>query len=166
MKEDYRKIVDNNKGTGRKRKSCKFFDKLDKILAAKPMTKTTSVISPELGLINHSNDEQFVGISPKSDSLEIRKNGSFVLKDDDVSVSDNAAQTEHCSTSTLYPVGEPNTINTRKNVDEKVVKQSASKRKKSATKLKRSLETVIGNFIEGQKEMEARYIELEEKQMG
>lgn len=146
LKKDYRKIVDNNNVTGRKRKSCKFFDELDKILAAKPATKPTLVISSELGRSDHSDDEQFVGISPISDSLE---NGSYVLKDNDVTASDNAAQTEHCSTSTPSPVGEPNTINKRKNVDVKVVKQPALKRKKSATKLERSLETVIGKFMEG-----------------
>ena len=44
---------------------------------------------------------------------------------DDVTASDNAAQTECCSTSMPSPVGEPNTINKRKNVDVKVVKQPA-----------------------------------------
>ena len=164
LKKDYRKICDNNNATGRKQKSCKFFDELDKILAAKPVTKPTLVISSELGLSDHSDDKQFVGISPISDSLEIGENGSCVLKDDDVSASDNAAQTEHCSTSTPSPVGEPNTINKRKNVDENIVKQLALKRKKTATKLERSLETVTGKFMEGQREMEARYNELEEKQ--
>lgn len=136
---------------------------MDKILAAKLATNQTLVISSELGLSDHFDDEQFLEISLISDSLEIGENGSSVLKDDDISASDNAAQTEHCSTSTPFPVGEPNTINKRKNVNEKVVKQPALKRKKSATKMERSLETVIGKFMEAQKEMEARYIELEEK---
>ena len=164
LKKDYRKIADNNNMTGRKRKSCKFFDELDKILAAKLATKPTLVISSELGLSDHSDDEQLVGISPISDSLEIGKNGSSVLKDNDVSASDNAAQTERCSIATQSPVGEPNTINKRKNVDVKVVKQPALKRKKSATKLERSLETVIGKFMEGQRNTNERYIELEKSE--
>ena len=130
LKKDYRKIVDKNNVTGRKQKFCKFFDELGKILAAKLATKPTLVISPELGLSDHSDDKHFVGISLISDSLEISENGSSVLEDDDVSASDNAAQIEHCSTSTPSPVGEPNTNNKRKNVDEKIVKQPASKRKK------------------------------------
>ena len=165
LKKDYRKIVDNNNVTRRKRKSCKFFDELDKILAAKPATKPTLVISSELGRSDHSDDEQFVGISPISDSLEIGENGSYVLKDNDVTASDNAAQTERCSTSTPSPLGEPNTINKRKNVDVKVVKQPALKRKKRATKLERSLETVIGKVMEGERDTEKRYIELEKKRM-
>ena len=137
---------------------------MDKILAAKLATKPTLVISSELGLSDHSDDEQLVGISPISDSLEIGKNGSSVLKDNDVSASDNAAQTERCSIATQSPVGEPNTINKRKNVDVKVVKQPALKRKKSATKLERSLETVIGKFMEGQRNTKERYIELEKSE--
>ena len=43
--------------------------------------------------------------------------------------------------------------------------KAPTKRKKSTTRLEKSLETVIDKFMEGQKEMEARYLELEEKRI-
>lgn len=42
---------------------------------------------------------------------------------------------------------------------------STAKRRKPATKLEKSLELVIGKFMDGQRELESKFLELEEKQM-
>ena len=39
------------------------------------------------------------------------------------------------------------------------------KKKKLATRLERSLEAVVGKFMDGQKEMESRYIQWEEMEL-
>ena len=38
LKKQYREVKDNNKETGRGRKSCKFFNELDSILGHRPAT--------------------------------------------------------------------------------------------------------------------------------
>ena len=58
LKKDYRKTADNNNVTGKKRKTCKFFDELDNILGIKPATKPSVIMSSEDGLQDDSDNEQ------------------------------------------------------------------------------------------------------------
>ena len=44
LKTQYREIKDNNGKTGRGRQSCKFFDKLDKILGHRPASVPSAVL--------------------------------------------------------------------------------------------------------------------------
>ena len=44
LKQNYKKIKDNNNKSGNNRKTCKYFEELDKILGDRPITTPPSVI--------------------------------------------------------------------------------------------------------------------------
>lgn len=156
LKKDYRKVIDNNNETGRNRRSCKFFEEMDAILGVKPATKPSLTISSESGLPSDSGGDDDVQLSPVSDSVV---NDAFIKLDNEDVLDDNEVP--------------PTSSDTSDSVSKKKFKLKAerptqskpTKRRKPATRLEKSLELVIGKFMEGQKDMEARYIDLEEKRM-
>ena len=159
LKKAYRKVVDNNNFTGRKRKSCKFFDELDAILGVKPATKPSLDISSETGLPSDLSDDEDTAFSPMPTSSNISSGGQSGDNDPVVEDDNSSGPPSSSSASVSGSSGE------RKKLNDQKASKLPSKRKKPATKLEKSLETVIGKFMEGQKEMESRYMELEEKRM-
>ena len=49
LKKEYRVVKDNNKETGRGRKTCKFFSELDRILGHRPATVPASLLDTGAG---------------------------------------------------------------------------------------------------------------------
>ena len=156
LKKMYRKVVDNNNFTGRK--SRKFFEELDAIFRVKPATKPSLEISSETGLPSDlsDNEEDDEETSPLPDSEEIgRDNDDNGHEEGDTSLSSPT------SNKSVPSVASSSASISKKKEESK----PPSKRKKPVTKLEKSLETVIGRFMEGQKDIESRYMELEEKRM-
>ena len=52
LKTQYREIEDNNGKTGRRRQSCKFFDKLDELLGHRPASELSAVL--DTGVFQHT----------------------------------------------------------------------------------------------------------------
>ena len=68
LKADYRAVKDHNNGTGRGRKTCKFFRELDDILGCRPASAPTAVLesstlsqSSSSASLDHSIDENTAG---------------------------------------------------------------------------------------------------------
>ena len=143
----YRKLVDNNNFT--ERKSCKFFEVLYAILGVKPGTKQSLEISSETVLPRDlSNNEDDKGTSPLLDSEEIGRNNDNNGHEGDTSLSSPT------SNKSLPSVASSSTCISKKKKESK----PPSKRIKTVTKLDKSLKIVIGKFMEGQKDIESRYM--------
>ena len=139
LKKSYRTVSDNNNVTGRKRKSCKFYEELDRILGVKPATKPTFEISSEAGL-------------PASDSEDSDQ------EDLPAATDQFGTSTDDCDTSAGSPqnskVATPSPSDGKKRAEAEHTKPS--KRRNPKTKLEKSLGVVIDKFMEGQKEIESR----------
>ena len=58
LKKLYREVKDNNKETGRGRKTCKFFEELDLILGHRPATVPTSLLDTGDSPVSASTSNQ------------------------------------------------------------------------------------------------------------
>ena len=58
LKKHYREVKDNNKETGRGRKTCKFFEELDLILGHRPATVPTSLLDTGDSPVSASTSNQ------------------------------------------------------------------------------------------------------------
>ena len=125
--------------------------------------------SSETGIPSDIEDED-IQLSPVFDS--VLNDESIILQVDE----DTVIQSDENVTSEEVFDGNSATINFNKIPDSKKKEKANEsdekhksnvkppvKRKKLATRLERSLETVVGKIMDGQKEMESRYIQLEEK---
>ena len=116
----------------------------------KPGTKPSLEIGSETVLLRDlSNNEDDKGTSPLLDSEEIgRNNDNNGHEEGDTSLSSPT------SNKSLPSVASSSTCISKKKEESK----PPSKRKKTVTKLDKSLKIVIGKFMEGQKDIESRYM--------
>lgn len=66
LRKDYKYVVDNNKETGRKRKTFKYFEEMDAILGCRPATKPSLLVCSENIMGQEGESENDVALSPVS----------------------------------------------------------------------------------------------------
>ncbi|XP_064398521.1 uncharacterized protein LOC135345100 [Halichondria panicea] len=138
LKTNYKKVKDGNNKTGESRKTCKFYDELDRILEHRPAS------APSFLVDTSSEVEERV-----DEVVEDTDDGSQIQPQSPVESADDVADTE----------GEPSTSGNRKIDDCTPPPTKKSKKSKTEKAMEKQLETFLGY----QREAEERFDKREEE---
>ena len=162
MKQDFKKIKDNNNETGRRRKSWKFYDCMNEILGERPATRP-AVILDSSNLDRPEEMSSNESVDAESDKVTVADCDESSSKGSVITTEDNTKESEVENENVEDKESEDDT---KKTPDTKK-KRPFLKGKKCTReeRLEKAMDSVVKKVAESQKKSDELFVRLEEKRM-